>query len=325
MFPKTRMRRLRRTPQIRELVRETTLTPRDFIYPVFVKEDLHKPEPIESMPGQFRIPLEAVINEGKEVLSVGIPSVILFGIPSHKDEEGSAAYDKNGVVQQAVRKLKSELGHDLVVVTDVCLCQYTSHGHCGIISKGAVLNDPTLEVLQKVAVSHAEAGADIVAPSGMIDGQVKALREALDQSGFYDVAVMAYAAKYASCFYGPFKEAAYSSPAFGDRRTLQMDPGNLDEGIREVRLDIDEGADIIMVKPALAYLDLIYRVKTEVGVPTAAYSVSGEYSMIKAAAQNGWLDGKSAALEVLTAIKRAGADIIITYAAKEAAGWLKRE
>jgi len=322
LFPQVRMRRLRRTPRIRELVRQTILTPKNLVYPIFVREGLARPEPIQAMPGRSRIPLQGVLGEGREVSSLGIPAVILFGIPLKKDEKGSSAYHKNGVVQRAVRSLKEGLGDELVVITDICLCQYTSHGHCGIVSGDRILNDPTLEVLEKVAVSHAEAGADMVAPSGMTDGQVGAIRRALDSAGYEDVAILAYAAKHASCFYGPFRDAAHSTPRFGDRRSYQMDYANLDEALRETELDIKEGADIVMVKPALAYLDLIYRVKTRFGLPTAAYSVSGEYSMIKAAAEKGWVDEKSAVLEALTAIKRAGADIIITYYAKEASRWL---
>lgn len=322
MFPQVRMRRFRRTPRIRELIRETVLRPKDFVYPIFVKEGISQREPIGMMPEQFRLPIRDVVAEGRNVSSVGISAVILFGIPQNKDEGGSSAYDKNGIVQQAVRALKRELGEELIVITDICLCQYTSHGHCGIVSEGKILNDPTLKILEKIAVSYAEAGADIVAPSGMMDGQVGAIREALDRSGYTDVAIMAYAAKHSSCFYGPFREAAYSAPAFGDRGSYQMDYANPNEALRETELDIKEGADIVMVKPALAYLDLIYRVKTRFGLLTAAYSVSGEYSMIKAAAEKGWLDEKSAVLEVLTAIKRAGADLIITYYAKQASGWL---
>ncbi len=323
MFPHTRMRRLRRTPRLRELSRETALTPEHFVYPIFVKEGIEQVEPIAAMPGQSQIGLEDLLEEGRRASSLGISGVIIFGIPLKKDETSSSAYDENGIVQRAARILKDGLGDELVVMTDVCLCQYMSHGHCGIVSEGKILNDPTLELLEKTAVSHAKAGADIVAPSGMIDGQVAAIRSALDSAGYNDVAIMAYSAKHASCFYGPFREAAYSSPKFGDRKSYQMDYANPNEAIREVELDVKEGADIVMVKPALAYLDLIYRVKSRFGLPTAAYNVSGEYSMIKAAAEKGWIDEKSAVLEVLTAIKRAGADIIITYHAKEATSWLR--
>lgn len=321
-FPQLRMRRLRKTPKIRDLIRETVLTPNDLIYPMFVKEGISSPEPIHAMPGQFRLPPNEVINVAKDLTSLGIPAVILFGIPAKKDETGSSAYDKDGIVQRAVRTIKEQLENELVIMTDVCLCQYTSHGHCGVVKGNEILNDPTLEILQRVAVSHAEAGADVVAPSGMIDGQVRAIRKALDQAGFSNVAIMAYSAKHASYFYGPFREAADSAPSFGDRRSYQMDYANSNEALREVRLDVKEGADIIMVKPALAYLDLIYRIKTKFGLPTAAYNVSGEYSMIKAAAEKGWIDEKAIVLEVLTAIRRAGADMILTYFAKEVARWL---
>jgi porphobilinogen synthase len=316
------MRRLRKTPKIRDLIRETVLTPNDLIYPMFVKEGISSLEPIHAMPGQFRLPLNEVINVAKDLTSLGIPAVILFGIPAKKDETGSSAYDKDGIVQRAVRTIKEQLENELVIMTDVCLCQYTSHGHCGVVKGNEILNDPTLEILQRVAVSHAEAGADVVAPSGMIDGQVRAIRKALDQAGFSNVAIMAYSAKHASYFYGPFREAADSAPSFGDRRSYQMDYANSNEALQEVRLDVKEGADIIMVKPALAYLDLIYRIKTKFGLPTAAYNVSGEYSMIKAAAEKGWIDEKAIVLEVLTAIRRAGADMILTYFAKEVARWL---
>lgn len=321
-FPQLRMRRLRRTPKIRDLIRETVLTPNDLIYPMFIKEGISNPEPIHAMPGQFRLPLNEVIKEAKNLTSLGILAVILFGIPVRRDETGSSAYDKDGVVQRAVKAIKEQLENELVVMTDVCLCQYTSHGHCGVVEGNEILNDPTLEILQRVAVSHAEAGADVVAPSGMIDGQVQAIRKALDHTGFANVAIMAYSAKHASYFYGPFREAADSAPSFGDRRSYQMDYANPNEALQEVELDIKEGADIIMVKPALAYLDLIYRIKTKLGMPTAAYNVSGEYSMIKAAAEKGWIDEKAITLEVLTAIKRAGADMILTYFAKEVARWL---
>lgn len=316
------MRRLRRTLKIRELVRETVLTSNDLIYPIFVKEGISNPEPIDSMPGQFRLPINKAVEEAENVASLGIPAIILFGIPVKKDDVASSAYDPNGIVQRTVRSIKDRLGDRLALMTDICLCQYTAHGHCGIVKGNQILNDPTLGILQKIAVSHAEAGADVVAPSGMIDGQVQAIRKALDHAGFTDVAIMAYSAKHASHFYGPFREAAHSAPSFGDRRSYQMDYANPDEALREVELDIKEGADIVMAKPALAYLDLIYRVKTKFGVPTAAYNVSGEYSMIKAAAEKGWIDEKAIVLEVLTAIKRAGADMTLTYFAKEVARWL---
>ncbi|WP_455276434.1 porphobilinogen synthase [[Eubacterium] cellulosolvens] len=323
MFPESRLRRLRK-PQMRKLVRETLLDSSDFIYPIFIKEGIDSPEPIKAMPGQFQIPLNNTVNEAENLISLGIPGAILFGIPIEKDETGSSAYNNKGIIQKAIRKIKEKAKNDLVVITDICLCQYTTHGHCGIIKDNEVLNDPTLEIMQKIAVSHAEAGADIVAPSAMMDGQVKAIRKALDKSGFSDVAIMAYSAKHASNFYGPFREAAESAPSFGDRRSYQMDFSNANEALREVRLDIEEGADIVMVKPALAYLDLIHRIKNEFKLPTAAYNVSGEYSMIKAAAKNGWINEKAIIIEVLTAIKRAGADIILTYFAKDVAGWLKR-
>jgi len=322
MFPASRMRRLRQ-PRIRDIVRETELTNNDLIYPMFVGEGDTKPVEIKSMPGQFRHPLSRIADEAKAVAELGIPAIILFGIPSHKDEVGSSAYDSNGVIQKAVTAIKDELGDELLVITDVCLCEYMTHGHCGIVENGKILNDPTLEILGKTAVSHARAGADIVAPSGMMDGMVDAIRTALDDEGFQDTLIMSYAVKYASSFYGPFREAAESGYAFGDRTTYQMDPVNSDEALREVELDIAEGADIVMVKPALPYLDILYRVKSEFGVPTAAYSVSGEYVMLKAASQKGWLDEKAAVMESLLAIKRAGADMILTYFAKDAAEWLK--
>ena len=317
MFP--RMRRLRQI-KVRDMIRETVLTTKDLIYPMFVDERSTKPVPIKSMPGQFRFPLTSIADEVKAVSDLDIPAIILFGIPSHKDEIGSSAYDPDGIIQRAVRTIKDEV--DIVVITDVCLCEYMTHGHCGVVENGKVLNDPTLDILAKTAVSHAEAGADVVAPSGMMDGMVNAIRTALDDDGFSDTIIMSYAAKYASSFYAPFREAAESGYAFGDRRSYQMDPSNSDEALREVSLDIREGADIIMVKPALPYLDIIYRVKTEFGVPLAAYNVSGEYAMVKAAAEKGWLDEKAIVMESLLAIKRAGADLILTYFAKEVAEWL---
>ncbi len=322
MFPASRMRRLRQ-PKIRDMVRETELTNNDLIYPLFVSEVDTKPVEIESMPGQFRYPLSRIADEAKAVTELGIPAIILFGIPSHKDEVGSSAYDPNGVIQKAVTAIKDELGDELLVITDVCLCEYMTHGHCGIVENGKILNDPTLEILGKTAANHAQAGADIVAPSGMMDGMVDAIRTALDDGGFQDTLIMSYAVKYASSFFAPFREAAESGYAFGDRTTYQMDPANSEEALREASLDLDEGADIIMVKPALPYLDIIYRIKTELGVPTAAYSVSGEYAMLKAASQKGWLDEKAVIMESLLAIKRAGADMILTYFAKDAAEWLR--
>jgi porphobilinogen synthase len=322
-FPYRRMRRLRRAKKIRDLVRETELTANDMVYPMFIKEGISKSEPIDSMPGQYRLPIEAAVKEVGNLVTWDISSVMIFGIPKKKDAAGSAAYQSDSVVQEAVRKIKSAYGDQVVIMTDVCLCQYTDHGHCGIVEGDEILNDKTLKLLTQTAISHVEAGADIVAPSAMMDGQVQAIRKGLDDSGYSNVAIMAYSAKHASCFYGPFRDAAYSKPTFGDRRSYQMDYSNPDEALREVGLDIEEGADIVMVKPALAYLDLIHRVKTTFKMPTAAYNVSGEYSMIKAAGDIGWIDEKAAVLEVLAAIKRAGADIILTYFAKEVAEWLQ--
>lgn len=317
------MRRLRRNAKIRAMVRETALSKNDLIYPIFVQEGIRKRVEIEAMPGQSRLPIEEVGGEALELASLGIPAVIVFGIPRSKDEFGSEAYSESGVVQKAVRELKEEAGEDLVVITDVCMCEYTEHGHCGVLREGRISNDATVELLAKIALSHAEAGADVVAPSDMMDGRVKAIREALDESGFEETIIMSYAAKYASAFYSPFREAAQSAPSFGDRKTHQMDIANSDEALREVELDIEEGADIVMVKPALSYLDVIRRVKEEFRVPVAAYSVSGEYSMIKAAAQLGFVEEKKIAMEILTSIKRAGADLILTYHAKDAAKWLE--
>lgn len=324
MFPDVRLRRLRRG-KIRNLVRETTLSVDDLVQPIFVNETIDSAVEIPSMPGIYNIPLSEVVNEAKEIAELGIPAVIIFGVPAFKDAEGSSSYGEIDVVQEAVRRIKAELGDELVVITDVCMCEYTSHGHCGIVDfeTKEILNDPTLEVIGKIAVSHAKAGADMVAPSCMMDGMVEAIRHALDMNGFENIPIMSYAAKYHSCFYGPFREAAESGYSFGDRSTYQMDPANGNEAIREVTLDVAEGADIIIVKPALPYLDIVYRVKTDYGMPTAAYNVSGEYSMIKAAAANGWLDEKKAIYESLISIKRAGADIIITYFAKDAARMLK--
>jgi len=324
MFPDVRLRRLRRG-KIKNLVRETTLSVDDLVQPLFVDETIDSPVEVPSMPGIYKFPLSEVAKEAKEIAELGIPAVLLFGVPAFKDTEGSSSHGETDVVQEAIRRIKAELGDKLVVITDVCMCEYTSHGHCGIIDfeTKEILNDPTLEVLRKIAVSHARAGADMLAPSGMMDGMVEAIREALDLDGFENVPIMSYAAKYYSSFYGPFRDAAESACSFGDRSSNQMDPANSDEAIREVTLDIAEGADIIMVKPALPYLDIVYRVKTEFGMPTAAYNVSGEYAMLKAAAANGWLDEKKAVYESLLSIKRAGADIIITYFAKDAARMLK--
>nr|WP_232215822.1 porphobilinogen synthase [Archaeoglobus veneficus] len=319
-FPRLRMRRLRKD-SLRPLVRESRLSVEDLIMPVFVDENISAKKEIPSMPGYYRIPLGGVAEEVGRAMEKGIKAFILFGIPSYKDEVGSSAFDKNGVVQKAVREIKAEHS-DAVVVTDVCLCEYTTHGHCGVVRDGIILNDETLPILGKTAVSHAEAGADIVAPSGMMDGMVKAIRNALDAEGFQDVAIMSYSAKYASSFYGPFREAAESGYAFGDRRSYQMDFHNSSEALREVELDIREGADIVMVKPALSYLDVIRKVKDKFGYPTAAYNVSGEYSMVKAAGKMGWLDEKQIAYEILVSIKRAGADLIITYHAMEIADFL---
>ena len=316
-----RPRRLRRLANLRRLVRETRLVIDNLIYPLFVVHDGPKEE-IPSMPGIHRWPVELLPAEAEEVAGLDIPAVILFGLPAAKDAQGSEAYAADGVVQRAVRAIKAAVP-ELVVMTDVCLCEYTDHGHCGIVRDGQVLNDETLDVLGRVAVSHAVAGADVVAPSAMMDGQVGAIRAALDEAGFPQVAILAYAAKYASAFYGPFRDAADSAPAFGDRRGYQMDPPNAREALREVALDIQEGADIVMVKPALAYLDVIRRVRDAFDHPLAAYNVSGEYSMVKAAAQRGWIDERAAALEMLTAIRRAGPDMILTYFAKDAARWLR--
>jgi len=317
-FPYHRPRRLRSKEALRRMVRETTLSPDDLIYPLFVRHGKGLKEPIPSMPGCYRFSPDMLVEEAKEISSLGIPAVILFGIPEVKDERASEAYAPDGIVQQAVRALK-EAVPELVVITDVCLCEYTSHGHCGLVQNGVILNDPTLELLAKTALSHVAAGADMVAPSDMMDGRVKAIREALDREGYSHIPIMAYSAKYASAFYGPFREAAESAPQFGDRSTYQMDPPNADEALREVELDIEEGADIVMVKPALAYLDIIRRVKETFFVPLAAYNVSGEYAMVKAAAERGWVDGERVMMETLLSIKRAGADLILTYFAKEAA------
>jgi porphobilinogen synthase len=317
-FPEVRLRRLRRSERIRGLVRETSLRVEDLLYPIFVRPGKGMRIPISSMVGQFQLSIDQVIEEVKETEALGIPGVILFGIPERKDELGSEAYSDDGIVQRAVRAIKEEFP-DFLVITDVCLCGYTNHGHCGVVDGDHILNDPTLELLAKQALSHARAGADMVAPSDMMDGRVAAVRKALDENGFSEIAILAYSAKFASSFYGPFREAAESAPQFGDRRSYQMDFANAREAMREVRLDIQEGADIIMVKPALPYLDVITRVKEAFDIPVAAYNVSGEYAMIKAAAQMGWIDGERAMMECLLSIKRAGADFILTYFAKEAA------
>ncbi len=319
-----RPRRLRASPLLRGMVRETVLSPLDFVYPLFVQTGPGSVrEPIDSMPGQFRLSVDELVREGEAALRDGVRAVLLFGIPDRKDAEGTGAYADDGIVQNAVRALKRAFGADLLVVTDVCLCEYTDHGHCGLIENGRVLNDPTLDLLAQTAVSHAHAGADIIAPSDMMDARIGALRAALDAESFAETALMSYAVKYASAFYGPFREAAGSTPQFGDRRTYQMDPANRREAFREAQLDIAEGADIVMVKPALPYLDIIRDLRETTNLPVAAYNVSGEYAMLKAAARNGWLDEKRAVLETLTSIKRAGADIILTYHAREAARWLR--
>ncbi|HEX2127756.1 MAG TPA: porphobilinogen synthase, partial [Solirubrobacterales bacterium] len=311
-FPATRMRRLRRTSALRDLVRETDLSPRHLVQPLFVVTGEGVREPVESMPGIDRFSISELVAEATEIQAAGVQAVILFGIPAQKDELGSGAYDDEGVVQMAVRALK-EAHPDLTVITDVCLCEYTSHGHCGFVRDGEVDNDISVELLAKTAISHAEAGADVVAPSDMMDGRIGAIRHQLDEEGFPDTPIIAYSAKYASAYYGPFREAAESTPEFGDRRGYQMDPANALEAVREARLDLDEGADVVMVKPALPYLDVIRRIKDDTDAPVGAYHVSGEYSMLKAAGQNGWIDERAAALEALTAIRRAGADLIFTY------------
>jgi porphobilinogen synthase len=320
-YPSYRMRRLRRTPAIRDLVRETTLQLDDLVYPYFVIAGENIKNPIPSMPGVFQLSIGNLIPDVREAVSLGIKAVLLFGLPAHKDAAATGAYDPEGIVQLAVRAIKDEFP-DLVVITDVCLCEYTDHGHCGVVQEGEVLNDVTLELLSKMAVTHAESGADIVAPSDMMDGRVAAIRNALDDDGLTDTILMSYSSKFASAFYGPFREAADSAPAFGDRKSYQMDPANLEEAVRESLLDIEEGADMIMVKPAIPFLDVIHAVKQETKFPLAAYNVSGEYAMIKAAAANGWLDEQRAVLEAITGIKRAGADLIITYHAKDIATWL---
>jgi porphobilinogen synthase len=321
--PIDRLRRLRRTEGLRALAREISLTPEDFIYPLFVRPGRNVREPISSMPGQFRLTVDRLEAEVEEIVRLGIRAVLLFGLAERKDPEAQEAWEENGLVPQAVRRIKA-IAPELAVITDVCVCAYTDHGHCGIVRDGRVDNDATLALLARMALAHAAAGADLVAPSAMMDGQVRAIREALDEAGFVDVGIMAYSAKFASAFYGPFREAADSAPRFGDRRSYQMDPPNAREALREIERDIAQGADIIMVKPALAYLDVIRRARERFDHPLAAYNVSGEYSMVKAAAQMGWLDEERAMMEILIAIKRAGADRIITYFAKEAARRLRR-
>jgi len=320
-FPFVRMRRLRRTPALRALTTTVRINSNNLVQPLFVDENVKSSVPISCMSGCCRLSLDCVVDEARQILDNGVNSVLLFGIPKARDKKGSEAFNGDGVVQKTVRDLKKEFGDELVVMTDVCLCEYTNHGHCGIVENNRILNDSTLKLLQKIAVSHAEAGADIVAPSSMMDGQVMFIRQALDDSGFDDVGVMSYSAKYASSFYCPFREAADSAPSFGDRKCYQMNYANSDEALREMELDANEGADILMVKPAIAYLDVICRAKSTFSLPIAAYSVSGEYAMIKAASQKGWIDEKAAVLELLTGIKRAGADIIITYFAKDVGLW----
>jgi len=328
-FPACRLRRLRQSAALRRLVSETQLNVAQMVLPLFVRSGRKVRRPIEAMPGLFQLSPDELLREASRACSLGVPAVLLFGIPERKDEVASGAYARNGIVQEAVRLLKKELP-DLLVITDVCLCEYMSHGHCGIVQAGSakqggakILNDPTLKLLARAAVSHADAGADMVAPSDMMDGRVGAIRAALDRAGFDNLPIMSYAAKFASAFYGPFRDAAESAPRFGDRRSYQLDAANANEALREVALDIQEGADIVMVKPALAYLDILHRVKTTFGYPTAAYAVSGEFSMVKAAAAKGWIDERAATLESLLAMRRAGADILITYAAVEVARWLR--
>jgi len=321
--PLYRPRRLRLNENLRRMIRETTLSPDDFICPLFVTHGREVKQEIPSMPGQYQQSIDNIVKDCEDIQQLGIPAVILFGIPKHKDELGSEAYSDEGIVQHAIKAIKHKMP-ELTVITDVCLCEYTSHGHCGIVKHGKVQNDATLELLAREAVSHVKAGADMVAPSDMMDGRVGVIRAALDGGGYHDVPIMSYAVKYASSFYGPFRDAADCAPQFGDRRTYQMDPPNSREAIREAALDIDEGADIVMVKPALAYLDIIYQIKQQFSLPVAAYNVSGEYSMIKAADKLGWMDGERAMMESLIAIKRAGADMILTYFAKEAAAYLHK-
>jgi porphobilinogen synthase len=322
-FPQTRLRRLRRTPVLRDLVRETRLDPGDFVLPLYIQDGLEGRTPLATMPGVERLSISEAVREAGTAAALGIPAVILFGIPSHKDEEGSGAWEEDGIVQLAIRAIK-DAHPDLLVIADLCLCEYTNHGHCGVVrADGSVDNDASLELLSRTAVSQARAGADVIAPSDMMDGRVGAIRTALDEDALTDTPILAYSAKFASAFYGPFREAADSTPAFGDRRGYQMDPANGDEALREALLDVEEGADMVMVKPALPYLDVVRRVKDATRLPVAAYNVSGEYAMVKAAAAAGYLDERAAVLEALTSIRRAGADIVITYHAKDAARWLQ--
>ena len=321
-FPVNRPRRLRRTSALRRAFSETDLQPADLIAPLFVKEGLDSAVPIPSMPGQFQHSLESLIKETRELIERGVSGVILFGIPADKDPEGKQAWAPDGIVQRALAATKDEVGDEAVVIADLCLCEYTDHGHCGVVHEGSVDNDKTLDLYARIAESQAAAGADIVAPSGMMDGQVGVIRSALDGTGHPDTVILAYSSKYASSFYGPFRDAGEGAPQFGDRRSYQQDPGNIEESLREVALDIAEGADAVMIKPAIGYLDVLRAVKENFGYPTAAYNVSGEYSMLMAAAERGWIDERQGALEILTSIKRAGADLILTYHAKKAAEWL---
>jgi porphobilinogen synthase len=322
-YPLIRHRRLRYNPLVRDMVRETVLTKNDLIYPLFVVPGTKVKNPVKSMPGVFQLSIDELVKECKEVRDLGIPAVILFGIPEHKDEVGSEAYDPEGIIQRAIRAVKKEV-KDLLIITDVCMCEYTSHGHCGLLLGDEILNDETIELLAREALTHVQAGADIIAPSDMMDGRVAAIRKGLDDNGFQKIPIMSYAAKYASGFYGPFRDAAESTPAFGDRKSHQMDIGNVNEALREVAEDIEEGADIVMVKPAGPYLDVIRKVKDTFGMPTAAYQVSGEYAMIKAAGANGWIDEERVMIEAAYAIKRAGADMFLTYFAKDIAKWINK-
>jgi porphobilinogen synthase len=323
-YPTKRLRRLRYNPLIRDMIRETELSKNDLIYPLFVMPGENVKNEVASMPGVFQFSIDNLVKECKEVASLGIPAVILFGIPEHKDERGSEAYSQQGIIQRSIKAIKAEV-KDLLVITDVCLCEYTSHGHCGILKGEEILNDETVELLSKEALTHAQAGADIIAPSDMMDGRVAAIRKTLDENDFEKIPIMSYAAKYASGYYGPFRDAAESTPAFGDRKSHQMDISNALEALREIETDIEEGADIVMVKPAGPYLDIIRRVKDKFGMPTAAYQVSGEYAMIKAAGKNGWIDEERVMIESLTAIKRAGADMFLTYFAKDVARWIDKK
>lgn len=322
-YPTKRFRRLRYNPLVRDMIRETELSKNDLILPLFVVPGKNVKKEIKSMPGNYQMSVDVLVEECKEIASLGIPAIMLFGIPEHKDEVGSEAYSPNGIVQQAIRAIKKNVTN-LIVITDVCLCEYTSHGHCGVLNGEEILNDESVSLLAREAISHAEAGADMIAPSDMMDGRIAAIRKSLDYKGFNKIPIMSYAAKFASGYYGPFRDAAESTPAFGDRRSHQMDCANGNEAVREVESDIDEGADMVMVKPAGPYLDILYRVKEKFGLPTAAYQVSGEFAMIKAAGQNGWIDEERVMIESLIAIKRAGADMIITYFAKDVARWLDK-